>query len=255
MISRRAMVAGGALVVAATQSGTTQAAVTTDLAPAGAGALKALAEGLSKIPRRRDFKSVPMILTNPDQWDHEALSQVVGYTAGPKQLWDHTEIGGLWLNLMRNSLNAQIWSYKNQDFLCVSGTHGSAHLALYDQAMWDKYQLTNFAGDKFKTNTLIEQPKLASNDPANFEDPEGVFSSADNAIPTLMRRGVVFLACHNAIAELADRLIKKNANPDHLSFEQLTAELTNHLIPDVVLTPGVVATLPVMQQAGFHYAR
>jgi hypothetical protein len=70
-----------------------------------------------------------------------------------------------------------------------------------------------------------------------------------------MRRGVVFLACHNAIAELADRLIKKNANPDKLSFEQLTAELTNHLIPEVVLTPGVVATLPLLQQAGFHYAK
>jgi hypothetical protein len=255
MISRRMMVAAGALAVASTQSRTSEAALTTDLAPAGAGTLKSLAESLRKTPRRRDFKSVPMILTSPDQWDHEALANVTDYKGGPKQLWDHTDIAGPWLNLMRNALNAQIWSYKNPDFLCVSGTHGSAHLALYDQAMWEKYQLPGFAGDKFKTNSLIEEPKLAVNDPANFEDPEGVYSSADNAIPTLMRRGVVFLACHNAIAELADRLIKKNINPDRLSFEQLTAELTNHLIPDVVLTPGVVATLPLMQQAGFHYAR
>ncbi len=255
MISRRAMVAAGALAVAASQSGTAEAAATPDLAPAGAGKLKALAERLGKAPHRRDFKSVPMILTSQDQWDHEALSQVIGYAAGPKQIWDHTDIAGPWLNLMRNSLNAQIWSYKNPDFLCVSGTHGSAHLALYDQATWDKYQLAGFTGDKFKANTLIEQPKLASADPANFENPEGVFSSADNAIPTLMRRGVVFLACHNAIAELADRLIKKSINPDKLSFEQLTAELTNHLIPEVVLTPGVVATLPLLQQAGFHYAK
>ena len=70
-----------------------------------------------------------------------------------------------------------------------------------------------------------------------------------------MRRGVVFLACHNAIAELADRLIKKGINPDKLALEQLTAELSNHLIPDVVLTPGVVATLPLLQEKGFHYAR
>lgn len=255
MINRRAMVAGGALAVAASQSAITQAAVTTDLVPAAAGKLKDLAGRLGKIARRRDFKSVPMILTSPDQWDHEALSEVLAYAGKPKQLWDHTDIAGPWLNLMRNSLNAQIWSYKNPNFLCVSGTHGSAHLALYDQAMWDKYQLASLTGDKFKTNTLIEQPKAGSADAANFEDPEGVFSSADNAIPTLMRRGVVFLACHNAIAELADRLINKNVNPDHLSFEQLTAELTNHLIADTVLTPGVVATLPLMQQAGFHYAR
>jgi hypothetical protein len=255
MINRRAMVAAGALAVAAGQSATSHAAVTPDLAPSGATRLKELLERLAKAPRRRDFKSVPMILTSPDQWDHVALMEVIAYRANPKQVWDHTDLGGPWLNLMRNSLNAQIWSYKNPDFLCVSGTHGSAHLALYDQSTWDKYQLASFAGEKFKTNTLIEQPKLKSDDPKNFENPEGVFSSADNAIPTLMRRGVTFLACHNAIAEQADKLMKKNINPDKLSFEQLTAELTNHLIPDVVLTPGVVATLPLMQQAGFHYAR
>jgi hypothetical protein len=255
MISRRAMVAGGALAVATGQAETAQATVTADLAPSGAGKLKALTQRLGQAPRRRDFKSVPMILTSPDQWDQEALSEIVAYRGGPKQVWDHVDIAGPWLNLMRNSLNAQIWSYKNPDFLCVSATHGSAHLALYDQAMWEKYQLANLTGDKFKTNTLIEQPKPASADAADFENPEGVFSSADNAIPMLMRRGVVFLACHNAIAELADRLIKKNVNPEKLSFEALTAELTNHLIPEIVLTPGVVATLPLMQQAGFHYAK
>jgi hypothetical protein len=54
---------------------------------------------------------------------------------------------------------------------------------------------------------------------------------------------------------LADRLIKKGVNPDKLAYEALVAELTNHLIPDVVLTPGVVATLPLLQEAGFHYAK
>ena len=246
-------VVGSAFAFASGRSDQGQAAAATDLAPAGAAKLNALAERLRSLPRRRDFKSVPMILTNPEEWDHEALAEVLAYGGAPKQVWDHIDIAGPWLNLMRNSLNTQIWSYKNPDFLCVSATHGPAHLALYDQTTWDKYQLASLAGEKFKTNTLIEQPKLA--DPANFEDPEGVFSSTDNAIPTLMRRGVVFLACHNAIAELADRLIKKGINPDKLSYEQLTADLTNHLIPEVVLTPGIVATLPLLQQAGFHYAK
>ena len=62
------------------------------------------------------------------------------------------------------------------------------HLALYDQAMWDKNQLTKLAGEKFKTNTLIEDRKAESADPANFEDPAGAFSPADNSIPALMRR-------------------------------------------------------------------
>jgi hypothetical protein len=36
---------------------------------------------------------------------------------------------------------------KHLDFLAVSSTHGSAQLALYDQAMWEKYQLTKLAGE------------------------------------------------------------------------------------------------------------
>ena len=65
----------------------------------------------------------------------------------------------------------------------------------------------------------------------------------------------MFLACHNAIWEQAAALIKCDLNPDKLSHDALAAELTNHLIPGVVLTPGAVGTLPELQQAGFHYAK
>ena len=220
----------------------------------GAGTLKALMARLDQAPRRRDFKSVPMILTERDQWDHEAIAEVMAYKPVPKQVWDNTEIAGPWLNLMRNSLNAQIWSFKHPDFLAVSLTHGSAHLALYDEVAWDKYQLTRLAGDKFKTNTLIEE-KAVSADPKDYEDPKGAFSPADNSIPLLMRRGVVFMSCHNAIWEQAGKLIGDGVNPDKLSQGQVAAELTNHLLPRVVLTPGAVATIAELQQVGFHYIK
>jgi hypothetical protein len=221
----------------------------------GARHLNALMERLARAPRRRDFKTVPMILAHRDQWDHDALSEVLSYQPTLKQVWDNTDIAGPWLNLMRNALNAQIWSFNHPDFLAASNTHGSAHLALYDQAMWDKYQLTHLAGGKFKTNTLIEQNKAASADPANFEDPAGAFSPADNSILALMRRGVVFMSCHNAIWEEAAALIEAGVNPDKLTHEELAAELTNHLISGVILTPGAVGTLPELQQAGFQYAK
>jgi len=66
---------------------------------------------------------------------------------------------------------------------------------------------------------------------------------------------VVFMSCHNAIWEQADTLIKRDQNPDHVAVDVLAADLTNHLIPGVVLIPGAVGTLPELQQAGFHYAR
>src|SRR5712664_2443683 len=156
------------------------AAVQAALTPPGATHLEALKKRLARAPRRRDFKTVPMILNNPEQWDHEALMEVLSYRPAPKQVWDNTEIGGPWPNMMRNALNSQIWSFKHPDFLTVSMTHGTAQLALYDQALWDKYQLARLAGEKFKTNRLIVELKAATAEPANYEDPMGPFSGADN---------------------------------------------------------------------------
>ena len=232
-----------------------EAAPGDQLVPHGATALADLTKRLAAAPRRRNFKTVPMILTSRDQWDHEALSEVLAYKLATKQAWDNTEIGGPWLNVMRNSLNAQVWSFNHPDFLVVSATHGAAHYALYDQPTWDKYGLAKIVGKGFETNTLIQPRPAGNGDARNFQDPEGVFSGANSSIPALQERGVVFMACHNAIWEQATRLIKAGANPDKLSVEALTAELTNHLVPGVVLTPGVVATLAELQRAGFAYAR
>ena len=247
------IVAAGAIGLSAATAKQAEAAEPAPLMTSGAKYLHELADRLSRTPRRRDFKTVPMILTSEDQWDHEALNELKAYKPGPKQVWDNTDLAGPWLNLMRNSLNAQIWSFKHPDFLAISATHGLAHLALFDQAMWDKYQFAKIAGDKFPKNTLIEETAAA--DPANYEDTAGAFSSKENSIPALMRRGVVFLSCHNAIWELAGRFHADAPGSDKPSQEEIAAELTTHLIPGVVLTPGVVATLPELQQAGFYYAK
>ncbi len=230
------------------------AAVESALMPPGATHLEALKKRLAQAPRRRDFKTVPMILNHPEQWDHEALTEVLSYRPAPKQAWDGIDIGIPWLDIMRNALNTQIWSFEHPDFLAVSVTHGTAVLALCDQAMWDKYQLARLAGEKFKTNTLILEQKAAAADPADYEDPAGVFSGEDNSIPALMRRGVVFMCCHNAIWEQAAALIKADINPDKLSHAALAAELTNHLVEGVVLIPGAGGTMLELQQVGFHYA-
>ena len=225
------------------------------LTPDGAEQLRGLMDRLARAPRRRRFDAVPMILQELDQWDHEALTAVLSYGPATRQCWDVTEIGSPWLDLIRNALNAQVWSFRHPDFLAVAVCHGTAQLALYDQATWDRYRLARLAGDRFPTNTLIEPRPAGTADPGNFEDPDGAFSPADDSIPALMRRGVVFMSCHNAIWEQAATLIRGGVNPDGLSHPALAAELTNHLIPGAVLTPGATGTLPELQAAGFHYIR
>lgn len=81
-----------------------------------------------------------------------------------------------------------------------------------------------------------------------------MFGPVGDTIPALQERGVVFMACHNAIWEVTAKLIASGKNPDHASHEAVAAELTNHLVDGIVLTPGIVATIPELQQAGFHYA-
>ena len=220
----------------------------------GAATLKALHDKLNAATRRRDFKTVPMIFDTPDLWDAEALDAIIAYRGSMKQLWDNTEVGSPWLNLMRNSLNTQVFSFRHPDFLEVSATHGSAQLALYDQAMWEKYQLATMAGGDFKTNTLMDAKDVPT-DTAAHEDPNSVFGAAGNTVPALQQRGVVFMACHNAIWEHTAKLLEKGINPDRRSHEAIAAELTNHLIEGVVLTPGMAGTIPELQLAGFHYVK
>ena len=92
---------------------------------------------------------------------------------------------------MRNMINTQVYSFKHPDFLTVAAMHGPAHLAMYDQAMWDKYQLTKIAGPNFMSNTFIVEQSAASADPKNFQDEAGVFSLEHERLLAIPQRLVV----------------------------------------------------------------
>src|ERR1700676_1758352 len=85
--------ATGAIGLASAAAKPAAATVESALTPPGATHLDALQKRLAQAPRRRDFKTVPMILNHPAQWDHEALTEVFTYGAVRKQAWDNTKIG------------------------------------------------------------------------------------------------------------------------------------------------------------------
>jgi hypothetical protein len=204
-------------------------------AAGGAANLNELQGRLAKLPVRRDFKTVPLVLDSSDTWDDAAIREVAAYRGSPRQVWDNKDLASGWTGFMRNALNGQTLSYKNPDFLTVSMTRGDAQLALFDQSSWDKYGLAKLTGGKFAGNSLIMA---------------GAGDAQDPAIPVLMKRGVIFMACHNAIWAAAGRAIAAGAKGPQ---EEVAADLTNHLLPGVILTPGALATLPLLQQAGFQY--
>ena len=256
MTSRRNALANlGVAIAAIGIAGSASASPSAPLVQKGAKTLDALTTKLASFEPRRDFKTVPMILVDRAEWDADGLDAVLHYGGGPKQSWDNSDLSGPWLNVMRNTMNAQIWSFGHPDFLCVSATHGSAQLALYDDAIWEKYGLAKLAGAGVTKNSLVAAKPASSVDPTDFQNEKGAFSSAANSIQGLQRRGAVFLACHNAAWELTERLIAGGTNPDKLATGAMCAELTNHLIPGVIMTPGAVGTLVELATAGFSYAR
>src|ERR1700721_690292 len=81
-------IASSAIGLGIERTATAQAALSSALTPQDAGQLNALMQRLANAPRRPPHKSAPMILTNPDQGDHEALSEILAYQPIPKQAWD-----------------------------------------------------------------------------------------------------------------------------------------------------------------------
>jgi hypothetical protein len=231
----------------------TAGAAVSDYTQPDASRLRRLAQQLATIPRRRDYKALPMILMKPDQWDSGALDIVLAYD-GPRQLFDTTRLAGGWINQMRNTLNAQVFSLQRPNFLCVAAPHGGAALALFTTEAWNKYKLAQQTDGAFKENSFLIDPDFPETDVSDPGNAGGLYSAAGNFVPTLQKRGVVFLGCHNAIWELATALLKAGVNPDRLTHEGLAADLTNSFIPGVVSTPGNEAMIGKFQESGFVYS-
>jgi intracellular sulfur oxidation DsrE/DsrF family protein len=251
---RRALGAFGQGTLALSFTGAIVASAHAGTMPASPvqGALSNLGRILSRLPRRRGFQSVPFILDEKRFWDHEAADALLSYTA-PRQMWEVTDLGGPWLNLMRESANGQVFSHGHKDFLALGAVHGGAHFALFSQAGWDKYKLATKTDGKFASNVLIvERPGVSPSD--DIQNLDGFYGPNNNNIVTLQRRGMVFVACHDSIHAIARGL---HAAPEFsgTSANEIAADLTNSLLPGVILVPSVVAFMAELQRSGYSYAK
>jgi hypothetical protein len=91
---------------------TDRGAADVTLQPASAKNLREFSNRLAELPRRRDYKTVPMIADKPDLWNKAALDLVMNHNGGLRQAWEHTDLNGGWLNGMRKTLNGQLYAVK-----------------------------------------------------------------------------------------------------------------------------------------------
>ena len=215
--------------------------------------LEQLKQQLAAAPRRRTFGTMPFMVTSRDQWDHEAAEAVLAYRNRALQVWERTELGAPWLNLMREAISGQVFAHGNPGFLAVAALHGSAHLTLFDQVAWDTHGLAQLSGNMAAKNTFLV-PKLGTSPFDDIQDVAGYYGPENNNIYTLQERGAVFIACHDSIHAIA-RSVRERAGGSGPSSDSIAADLTNHLKPGAVLVPSVVAFLVELQWVGFTYSK
>lgn len=223
----------------------------------GGGTLAELTRRLKLTPRRRGFRTVPFMLTQPEDWDERAARLLLGYGNASKQVWENTELAAAWPVLMREAMSGEVFAHRHPDFLQVAAMHGLAHLALFTDEAWTRYQLGQLAGAQFPSNAFIRE-KSGVGPGDDLQDVEGFYGPKNNNIVSLQRRGAVFVACHDSVFTIAGRLhaaAVAGSELASLSTGEIAADLTNSLIPDCVLVPSVVAFLVELQAAGFTYAK
>ena len=168
--------------------------------------------------------------------------------------------GGEVVGALRNALNAMHYGFgaPMSEIQVVAALHGAANLMNYDDFIWQKYKV----GEWFKiedpdtgkpavrnifypskAGTSLHYTSTDPNDPGSAE--------MDTSIQGLQARGVTFLSCHMATEFQARALIKRfslTAKPEEIVHEMLA-----HTVPGVIVVPGVVGTVTMLQSVG-HYS-
>lgn len=203
-------------------------------------------------------KAAAQLVEKPQDWSQTDFRRLMHRTARYRQVYDVAKINnGVFLNNIKNSLNGFQFSFGSDraEINLVAALHGAANLLNFDDAMWAKYQLGEFAdvkdpktGAPATRNIFFPSSAVKSNrDP---EDERSIYQ--DRSIQGLQARGVHFLICHTATEEQSRRLIKRFGLKD--SPETIVKDLIAHRIPGTMVVPSMVTVIAILQLEGqFSY--
>jgi intracellular sulfur oxidation DsrE/DsrF family protein len=126
--------------------------------------------------------------------------------------------------------------------------HNASAMTLSD-AMWDRVALGEYS--KLKDPTTGETTKRNPFIRFNKDDKHSMVDE-DTALDVLMTRGVIVMACNNALKGVAGMLRKKEPQ-----FTAVTAlqEVHRHVLPGVFVMPNGIFAVSATQDAGCHYMR
>jgi hypothetical protein len=133
----------------------------------------------------------------------------------------------------------------DKDVDAVFTFYGSTTFHGLRDAMWSKYRLGEFLGEKdgngtpFTANPWRTAPVIVG------------MTLPQASIEALQRRGATFLICNNALTIFSGLVAKARGLDPKAVYEDMKA----NILPDVTLVPGMVIAIDRAQQAGLSYHR
>ena len=148
-----------------------------------------------------------------------------------------------------NTLNAA-YSVKDSDIstaMTLYGAPASTTLFAFNDATWAKYGLGSIlkfndhkTGQPATRNVWRADPQIA-----------GLMVAPPASIEALQKRGCIFLLCNNALNIWAGIVAQANK----AETPAVLADLQAHMLPGVILVPGMVVSIQQAQDKGIAYNR
>jgi len=196
---------------------------------------------LAAAPRLVASKALHAQQAEQDRW-------LDGLRASHRTLFDFpNSAGGLPAVHMLNYLNTYNTAYgvPDADINVVGTFYGGTTLLAANDAMWAKYRLGELLNE-----TDPEGRPWTRNPWRAVVHAEGLALPAAS-IEALQRRGVLFIACNNALTFFYDLI----AEARQLDAATVGADIRANLLPGVVVVPAMVIAIEKAQGRGLAYNR
>jgi hypothetical protein len=165
-----------------------------------------------------------------------------------RQLFDApTSGGGISLVHMMNYYDTwnKAYGVSDKNVNAVGTFYGATTFFGVNDAMWAKYRIGEFLGEKDRDGALAtanpwrEAPFILGMEirPASIE--------------SLQKRGATFILCNNALGIFTGLLAKSRG----LNADSVYADLKANILPGVELIPGMVVAIEQAHAAGLSYHR
>jgi hypothetical protein len=169
-------------------------------------------------------------------------------TAKHRQLFDSpTSNGGIPLVHIMNYYDTwnKAYGVPDRELQAVGTFYGATTFFGLNDAMWGKYRLGEFLGEK------DGEGKLATKNPWRSAPVILGMNLPQASIESLQKRGATFILCNNALGIFSGMLAKARG----LDADAVYQDLKANILPGVELIPGMVVAIDQAHDAGLSYHR